>query len=66
MVDLMVCLAMCLNRLERRLCKSSADRGTEVDVPPNQFPAASLIIAATVVGPLCSRLFRPHKNISQD
>ena len=46
----MVCLAIYPNRLARRLRRSSADRGTEADVPPNRFPAASLIVAATVVG----------------
>ena len=49
-VALMVCLAIYPNRSERHLCRSSADCGTEADVPPNRFPAASLIIAATVVG----------------
>lgn len=37
--------------LPQRLRMSSTDRGTEVDVSPNQFPAALLIVAATVVGP---------------
>ena len=49
-VDPMVCLAIYPNHSEPLLRRSSADRGTEADVPPNRFPAASLIVAATVVG----------------
>ena len=47
----MVCLAIYMNCSERHLRWSAAVHGTEVGVPPNQFPATSLIAAATVVGP---------------